>query len=200
MSSAKLTVILKVDDIVVAESEDPILWQRLLGVIQSGGALQEPMPGRSEAPSFQIEHEEEGDPSVARFAKALKVSVADLLGALSPSKEAPYLTLNMHNWEAFKKAVPARGIDAVSPIGLAGTALALWIKEAKLDVAPTQALALQVLGTINIRDPNASRGIKNTKWLMVRAGGTISINPAQVSKALDVIRSFCLMRKPGIEV
>ncbi len=199
MTKAKLTVTLKADDVLVAESEDPVLWQRLLGVIQTGAKFEDRTSApQAPAPAHE-EHSVDADPAVLRFAKALNVPIAEIEGALSPSKDAPYITLNMHNWEAFKKAVPSRGADAVSPIGLAGTMLALWIKEAKLEAPPTQALALQVLATINLRDPNASRGIKNTKWLMARPGGVITINPAQVSKAVEVARSFCLMRKPGIE-
>lgn len=202
MNKAKLSVILKADELVVAESDDPALWQRLLGVIQSGSTFESTAASRTSVHNISDGDEsfdESADPSVIRFAKAMKVSVSEVIGALSPSSVAPYVTLNPHNWEAFKKATPAFGADAVSAIGLAGTILALWFKEAKLDIQPTQAMAKDVLQTINIRDANPSRGVKNTKWLMARAGGVITVNPAQISKAADVVRKFCAMQKVGAE-
>ena len=35
---AKLTVTLKADEVVVAEAEDPVLWQKVLLAIQGGGS------------------------------------------------------------------------------------------------------------------------------------------------------------------
>lgn len=199
---ALLKVILKADETVVAEIDDPILWQRVLAIANgtSQGTnslkdLDEPDP-RGNA----RESEEEGDDeSVARFAKSLEISVADLNGALEPSREAPYLHLNSHNWEAFKRNFPVRGNGAVSPIGLVGTALALWLKIAKIEIAATQALALGALATIGVHDKNASRGISNTRWLQARSGGTIIVNPAEISRAQEIVRAFCLKRAPSIE-
>jgi hypothetical protein len=128
-------------------------------------------------------------------ARRLGSTVDVIKGSLSPSKEPPYLDLNSHNWEAFKKNFPKRGPGAVSPIGLAGTALALWIREAKLDVSVTQTLAAAVLDTIDIKDPNPSRGIKNTKWLQARAGGAIIVNPAEISKAQVIVGAYCSKKK-----
>jgi hypothetical protein len=44
---------------------------------------------------------------------------------------------------------------------------------------PTQAQAQAVLNTINIRDKNASIGIRGAGWLQSRPGGEIVLNPAQ---------------------
>ena len=195
-SKAKLTIVLKADDTVVAEIEDANLWQRVLGIINRGGSgdldakpdIDPLQNGRDDAASSNEE-------SIAKFAKRLGSTVEVVKGSLSPSKEPPYIDLNSHNWEAFKKNLPKRGPGAVSPIGLAGTALALWVKEARLDVSVTQALAAAVLDTIDIKDPNPSRGIKNTKWLQARAGGAIIVNPAEISKAQDVVNSYCSKKK-----
>lgn len=206
MALAKLTLVLKAGDAEVGESEDPALWHYVLGVVQSGEKFVPPSarathrePSGYEDNFQKDSHhdDDDADEAVKRFARALKLSVADIQGALSPSHDPPYLHLNDHNWEAFKKSVPPRGPSSISPAGLAGTILALWIKEAKIDAQATQALAGQVLATIHQRDPNASRSINNTRWLQARAGGSFVINPAQISRAQEVVRAFCQMRAPG---
>ncbi len=201
-SKAKLLIVLKADDTVVAEVENANLWQRILGIINQGGEDGDiGLKGDADVLSRRAEENENlgSEDAVGKFAKRLGTSVDIINGSLSPSKEPPYLELNSHNWEALKKNFPKRGPGAVSPIGFAGTALALWIKEAKLDVSVTQALAADVLDTIGVKDPNPSRGIKNTKWLQGRAGGVVIINPAEISKAQDVVSSYCLKKKQSNE-
>jgi hypothetical protein len=202
-AKAKLTIVLKADETVVAEVDDPILWQRVLGIINQGGTAGK--VSKPDADPLALEEDDETvslggqDTFLTNFAKKLGVPTDIIVGALSPSKEPPYLHLNAHNWEAFKKASPKRGTGAINPTGLAGTALVLWFREAKLEVPATQALALAVLDTIGIKDPNPSRGIKNTKWLQGRSGGTIIVNPAEISKAQEVVRAFCLKKAPGTD-
>jgi hypothetical protein len=204
IAKAKLTIVLKADETVVAEVEDAVLWQRVLGIINQGPANSESgVKGRvdtfTDPKEVEADQLEENDDSVGKFAKRLGVSVAVLNGALSPTLEPPYLHLNSHNWEAFKKNFPKKGPGSVSPIGLAGTALVLWAREAKLDVSATQGLAAAVLDTINVKDPNSSRGIKNTKWLQARAGGIVVVNPAEISKAQGIVQAFCQKKAPGSE-
>ncbi len=67
----------------------------------------------------------------------------------------------------------------------------------------TQVQAQAVLNTINIRDKNASRGIRGATWLQNRPGREIVLNPAQVSRAVKLARCFCSKvglsgRKPQI--
>jgi hypothetical protein len=201
-SRAKLTVVLKADETVVAEIEDANLWHRVLGIINRGkddGESNSQLDtDLSASQNIAGDNQNSGD-SVGKFAKRLGTSVEVIVGSLSPSKEPPYLELNSHNWEALKKNFPKRGPGAVSPIAFAGTALALWVKEAKLDVSVTQALAAAVLDSIGIKDPNPSRGIRNTKWLQARAGGVIIINPAEISRAQEVVSSYCLKKAQSNE-
>lgn len=210
MATAKLSVVLKADETVVAESDDPVLWQHLLGVIQRGekfdpakdsnlGGNRGAGGGGSGNGSGQPSNDTSGDQSLERFARTLGLSPDIVEGALSPSKEPPYLHLNAHNWEAFKKAVPARGAMALAPAAIAGTMLALWVREGRLDVQATQALSAQVLQTIGQRDPNAHRSINNTKWLQARTGGSFIVNPAEISKAVEITRAFCTKRAPGVD-
>lgn len=199
-SNAKLSVVLKADEKVVAQSDDAALWQRVFGVIHGTSNIElvgSVISGKREHGDQQEETGEIPpiDKVVARFAKSLGLTEAVVQGALSPSMEAPYLQLAPHNWEAFKKNIPKRGTGSISHIGFAGTALALWIKEAKVEVPATQALATKVLDTIGARDPNPSRGIKNTVWLLPRAGGTILVNPAEISQAQKIVKAYCL-KKP----
>lgn len=121
------------------------------------------------------------------------VSEHELVGALDPKNESPYLHLDVHCWEAMKKQTPQRGPGAVSPTALAGTLLCLWFKEAGLG-HPTQGQSLEVLKTIGISDRNPSRGVRSAKWLQARSGGAIVLNPAQISKAIEVAREFLRSR------
>jgi hypothetical protein len=189
---AKLTIVLKADDTVVAESEDMALWQRVLASItgNKSAELADDKPDMGNGAPRELE-QDNGDDALVRFAKSLGVDKDVVTGALSPSREAPYLHLDHHCWAAMKKNAPQRGPGSINATGLAGTLLVLWFKEAKIDVPATQALAGAVLDTVNVKDPNPSRGIKNTKWLQSRGAGTIVINAAEIGKALVVAKSFC---------
>ena len=198
-TKAKLTVVLKADSTIVAESDDALLWQKVLAAIQGGAALVSPtVAGKSETQEDLGDGKgDHSDRAIVNFAKSINVSVEAVTGALSPSREAPYLHLDHHCWAQMKKGTPKRGMGSLSATGLAGTLLALWFKEAKMDIQATQALAADVLDTINVKDPNASRGIKNTKWLQGRSGGAVVINAAEIGNAIDVARSFCTKQWGG---
>ena len=129
---------------------------------------------------------------VVKFASVLGISQELVQGACSPSMEAPYLHLDMHCWEDMKKQLPPRGPGSIAPIAVAATLLALWMRTAGTLGSATQAHAQKVLATIELRDPNASRGLSSTPWLQTRPGGVIVVNPAQMSKAITVARSFCI--------
>lgn len=197
-TKAKLTVVLKADSTVVAESDDAALWQYVLAAIQEGTVVPLKPQERQQPHNLTATPNSDGDKAVANFAKVLNVSIEAVVGALAPSREPPYLHLDAHCWAQMKKSTPNRGQGALTATGLAGTLLALWFKEAKMDVQPTQALVADVLKTINVRDPNASRGIKNTKWLQGRSGGAIVINAAEITKAIEIARSFCLKQWGGV--
>lgn len=190
-TKAKLLIILKADETIVAEVDNPLLWQRVLASIHSsedGGKSFQEIPPPLKETSEGIRHED--NDAVTRLARHIEVSKNDLVGAIDPSADSPYLRLDVHCWEAMKKQVPAKGRGAINPTAVVSTLLCLWFKEAGLG-NPTQAQALGVLDGINLKDTNASRNIKNTPWLQGRSGGSIVINPAQVSKAYSVAKSFC---------
>jgi len=200
---ANLRVILQANDTVVAESEDPLLWQRVFAAIT--GATGERQSGVEPNPlreSLTVTHEKShssqaetsaGGDAVAKLAEQLGITRAELEGACSPNLESPYLHLDSHCWEEMKRQTPERGPNAISPISLSATLLVLWFRVSGLGNA-TQAQAQEVLGTINLRDPNASRGIQRAEWLQSRPGGVIVLNPAQTSRAMSLARSFCTKR------
>lgn len=196
---AKLSILLKADEVVVAEVEDAQLWQRVLTAINAGQSDLASAPRASEvlvgvaAPSSgreSAQNGEVGNGPVDRLAQQLGVARELLEGACSPSADAPYMHLDSHCWEDMKRQLPERGPTAIAPIVAAATLLALWFRAASLG-NPTQAQAQAVLDTIGVRDRNASRGIGRASWLQSRGGGQVQLNPAQISRATTLARCFC---------
>lgn len=195
--TAKLKVQLSAGDVVVAESEDPRLWRRILTAIQdSSESNSEVLPGGGPGIGVEIEEEERGSggKGVAAFASALGVKVSEAKGACDPTTEPPFVHLDPKCWEAFKKNTPARGPKAVAAAQLAGTLLCLWFKSGGISGRPTQAQALDVLDGIGVVDRNASRAIKNCTWLQSRSDG-IQLNPAEMTQAERVARAFITKSK-----
>jgi len=184
---AKLTVTLKADDVIVAETEDADLWHRVLTAIQTAtntgllsGSLPPPPPNQPR----------DASDALGKFAAELGITREAVQGACAPTAEAPYMHLNQHNWEAMRKALPERGLKALSPVAVGATLMALWFRHGGLG-NPTQAQVLTVLSGINVEDKNRSRGIRRSKWLQPRAGGQIVLNPAEISVAIKLAKSFC---------
>ena len=186
-TKAKLKIILKANDTTVAESDDAVLWGKVLARINN--------PSKESGETTIVEEhefvEERAGGAIGRFAQRLGITEAIVKGALDPSAEEPYLHLNTHCWEAMKKGTPKRGPESISPTGMASTLLALWLRDSGLNIQATQALAARVLETVGALDKNPSRGIKNTKWLQARAGGVVIINPAEISAAIAIAKAFC---------
>jgi hypothetical protein len=192
---ATLTVILKANDVVVAEVEDPALWQRVLTVIHGGktdggvdlAGTKTPAPLPTPASDANLSG---ATGPLGLMAQQLTLDAALVQGACSPQADPPYMHLDPHCWEEMKRQLPSRGSTAVAPIVTATTLLALWFQKSGLG-NPTQAQAKAVLATINVTDPNASRSIQNTSWLQSRAGGQVVLNPAEISKAVKLSKCFC---------
>jgi hypothetical protein len=188
---AALSVVLKADDVIVAEVQDPVLWQHVLTAINAGKPA---INTTSLTGSVATKPEDNGGPDPAdplgQLALQIGIDANVVRGACSPTLHSPYLHLDAHCWEAMKKAVPSRGTLAIAPIVVAATLLGLWFHKTGLG-NPTQAQAQEVLGTVHIVDKNASRAIQNTSWLQGRGGGQIVINPAEISQAVKVAKCFC---------
>lgn len=189
---AKLKIVLQADETVVAESDDAALWQKILVAINSGSTDFAGSTTGAIAPNPTPIAPDGGSPSdpLGKFAAELGLSREEVQGACSPLLEAPYLHLDVHCWEAMKKQTPERGPAAYSAMAVSATLLALWFRASGLG-SPTQAQAQGVLGTIGVRDQNPSRGIERSEWLQSRPGGTIVLNPAKISQATTLAKSFC---------
>ncbi len=197
---AKLRVILQADDKTIAESENIQLWQDVLAAINRGTHLASsgtPPPASEDPllitppPGSTLNPQQ----SIQQFSDELKISTDELIGACRPSLEPPYIHLDPLYWEALKKETPKRGPNAVPPLILALTLLVLWQRHSTMEL-PTNFEGQAVLGTISMSDKNPGRGIRNCAWLQKR-GRIISLNPAKISKALELARAYCLKQVPS---
>jgi len=195
---AAMTVVLKANDVVVAQVDDPVLWNDVFATINGGqsrlasavaAAAVPALPAADPVAAAVVANTPAIDP-LSKFAKELGVDVAVLAGACDPSSSEPYLQLDLHHWEKMRKDLPSRGVKAIPAIVLVSTLLCLWARHASLGVV-TQSLAQSVLDGINARDANPGRGLAGCDWLQQRQGGQVVLNPAKVSKAMVVASAFC---------
>ncbi len=185
---AELKIVLHAGNTVIAESCDPILWQKVLAAIST------PVDSSTDANLGDIGQTDIGDLSHAggatgKMAKEIGVSVDVLKGACGPSASEPFIHLDKPYWEAMKKNTPERGAKAIAPLALAATLLILWKEKAKLGNSTIKD-AQAVLGTLGQRDNHASRSIKNCGWLQLRQNNII-INPAKASNATLLAKAYC---------
>lgn len=185
---AELKIVLLANDMDIAESSDPILWQKVLAVINTQ------TEGSKNDNIGDFRQNDTNDLSSARgntekMSQEIGVSVAILKGACNPSDSAPFIYLDKHHWEAMKKGTPPRGPKSIAPIALAATLLILWKEKSKLGDS-TISDAQKVLGTLNLYDKHTKRSLDNCEWLQLR-GKNIIINPAQTSKAIKMAKAYC---------
>ena len=189
--TARLKLILKADDVTVAESEDPEIWKAAFEAIQTGlggGALRK----ADEELSEWVPEEERV--AIRSLAAELGIEVKDVLASCHPRTMPPYLFLNRHHWESFKRQTPERGRNSVSNAVLAMTLLLLWAEKINLDRVSLRD-GMAVLRAISAGDEHASRAVENCTWLQ-RSGGRVVINPDEISKAIAVARAFSLQQTP----
>lgn len=185
---AELKIVLQANDTIVAESTDPVLWQKVLAAINMPkDETKENIALSSETEIHEDALQRKGP--IENFAKELGVSVELIKGACGPSESSPFIHLDKHHWEAMKKGTPARGPKSISAIVLASTLLILWKEKNKL-AGVTLKEAQKVLGTLGLRDNHPQRALQSCEWLQMR-GSNIIINPAQTSKAIALARAYC---------
>ena len=185
---AELKIVLQANNTIVAESSDPILWQKVLASIN---APPESAPNNSIDNANQINVPDLLSPKgpLDKMAKEIGISIDVLKGACDPSNSTPFIHLDKHHWEAMKKATPLRGPNSISPIILSATMLILWKEKAKLGDATIKE-AQEALDTLGLYDKHANRSLSNCEWLQLR-GKNVIINPSQTSKAITFARSYC---------
>lgn len=184
-----LRVVLMAGDNVVAESDDADLWQQVLRSLYGGQQGENTLSKRAGHLNVHDEPSAVGtDSAIASFAKAIDVSPEDIVGALSPEMDAPYLTLDHHCWESFKRGTPARGRGAVGATAVVGTLLAFWTQRIKVADVRFSTVA-KVLENVGTHDALPRRTIRNCPWLRL-VGGRIRLNPAKTSDAERLVRAF----------
>ena len=189
---AKLRIVLHAGDVVVAESEDSQLWQKVLAAINTpgeGAPVGDRMLDVNNSLGF------EGSDAIGKFAQRLGVTKEQVVGACDPSTTPPFIHLDEHHWEDLKKNTPARGPNSLSATVMALTLLVLWKDSAGLEQA-TPKEASGVRESIGIDDKNPARSLKNCEWLQER-NGSVRLNPTQTSKATAVARAYCARTAPG---
>lgn len=191
---ARLRLVLTADNVVVAESDDPNIWQAAFQAIQ-GANVEEVLGtkpvGQDEGIDWVPEEERS---AILSLASDLGIEPQALLSACHPRMIAPYIFLNKRYWEAFKHQTAERGRTAVSNAVLAITLLLLWGEKINLErVALRDGMA--VLKTISARDEHASRAVENCPWLQ-KTMGKIVLNPEKISRAIAVAQAFCTQSAP----
>lgn len=193
---AKLTVVLKANDVLVAESEDAGLWQKVLLAITEKKELS--ITTEKTDPRAVIEEEVTDRSALGKFADELGLDVATVQGACDPSDTAPFIALDPHCWSDWARNTPERGRGAISPVALAATLLVLWFRKANLGTT-TQDQATVLLASINASGSNPARSLRNCEWLQLRNDGSVKLNPARIRKATEVARAFCACEPPDAE-
>lgn len=203
----KLKVSLYAGTVLVAESADPILWQKVLASI-SKKALSSLASSEGEELTEETDSFEESDikkksdtkseetvasNAVSALAQQLGLTVEQIEASCAPSIDAPYIHLDAQYWEALRKRTPARGSQAVSNIAIAATLLCLWFKKAGLQGQPSIPDCQAVLKTLSpsMADSNPTRSLKNASWLQKREQG-ISIDPTEMTTAINIAKTYCI--------
>jgi hypothetical protein len=187
---ARLKLVLMADDVTIAESDDPRVWQAAFLAVQ--GDMTGLQPTTEDEPVEWVPEEERI--AIKALAKDLGIEVQDLMSACHPRPIPPYIFLSKYHWEAFKQNTPERGRNSVSNAVLALTLLVLWAEKAHIDRI-TMRDGYAVLRAISARDEHASRAVENCPWLQTRGGG-IHLNPESISQATALARAFCLKQAP----
>jgi hypothetical protein len=198
---ASLRLQLLADEVVIAESDDQVLWQKTLAAIAVGRATPDSPPGEdaSGPPAATLAIPErsatggDGAP-LGTLADDIGVPEAALVASCNPTLTAPFMELDPRYWEAFRRNMPLRGPTAVGPIQLACTLLALWARRGGFGPV-TVAQGIALLATIDVTDRNAYRSIANCAWLQRRGGGVV-VNPVEFARATAVARVYCTRQPP----
>jgi len=180
----------------IAESKDVNLCLSVLSAIKraegkpTGSGIEDALLQGLDAGALALENK---DTELTAFSRMLGVDVPTVQGACDPRKEEPYMHLDIHHWASWKKNMPARGRNAVSPAGLSATLMTLWFQTSELGT-PTVRQCQKVLSDIGLEDKHPSRAIGNCEWLQFRGAKTIRLNPSEVDKAVEVAKAFCERR------
>lgn len=191
----RLKLILKAGSTVVAESQDPLLWQSALAAITGGTQGEEPLerggagatiPASGKPPVGSTPRI--ASPELRSFCRMVQVPTGAAQAALEPSRKAPFLRLHPDQYASFRMHVPQRGPNAITGTVLAATLLTLWFKFAKLG-SPSVYQVKTLLKPLGVEDRNSYRSLKNCSWLTTR-DGHIHLHPIRTADAFRIARAF----------
>jgi hypothetical protein len=189
---ANLKIILQADDTIVAESEDQILWQKILIAINTGNYQLDDKSDDEEI--VEEKNVYSNKDLISSFSKYLEIQPEYIKAAFSPISESPYIHIDKHYWESIRKSLPSRGATSIPEVVIAGTILLLWKEFAKLgDTNPKEVT--KVLSILGVTAKNPTRSFQNCEWLQLR-NNKLYINPVETSKAKELVKSFSLKKSP----
>lgn len=184
-----LKTVLYAGEIEVASSTDSQIWLDTMAAITGGRppTAREFTHQDGEASASKRQTFNSSGP-IGKFAAELGVDEAELVGAASPSTEAPYIHLDHKYWEALKQNTPPRGVGSVPGVVLAATLLVLWGRHSSFGKI-AGAMCDDVLRTINHEERNRARSLRGCDWIQVREDG-LRLNPASVQSAIKLAKAY----------
>jgi len=192
-NDTKFKVSLIANGVEIVESNDFDFWQQCLLYLMNKTPMQ-----ADRDPSVLIETpssiEETDKKSINIFAEEVGVAKDVVVGALDPTHSPPYLHIDIHCWETFKKNHPSRGPHSLSSFCICATLLALWFKFGDFSEKPSMKMVTLLLKKLDIKCDHPSAQLKQIKWLQKR-DSYYAVNPIEVSKAISLVKAFCLKEK-----
>jgi len=194
-TKSDLKVALYAGDVLMFESDDPILWREVLSQMNRNPLLsvkddKETLKSKNSPPFESATANPRTGSELEKFAQQLGTSIPHVEASCSPTLATPYLHLDAHHWAAFRRKYPSKGIGSVSNIAITATLLCLWLKHIKGAAAPTISDCQKVLKSVGFQEANAKRSLSNCTWLQYR-DGAISISSLEIERAIEVARSYC---------
>lgn len=185
-----LKTVLYAGEVEVASSADSQIWLDTMAAITGDRA---PVGGEVEHKArvgngSQTPAAGGGTSPLAKFASELGVDEAELVGAATPSADAPYIHLDHKYWESLKQNTPPRGVGSVPGVVLAATLLLLWNRHSNFGKV-SGAMCDDVLRTIGHEERNRARSLRGCEWIQVRDDG-LRLNPAAVPAAVKLGRAY----------
>jgi len=191
---SNLRVVLYAGEQVIAEVEDPVLWQRILAVMTKQSEGEDlGLIGTNEDSTFPEIESQDIDMNqpdlVNSFAKELGLHTADLEGACDPTQQSPFIRLDKRSWAAWRSRTPEKGRKAVSPEAIVATLLTLWLAKLGKSIVTFKQIR-DVLNDVGITSKNMGRSINNCKWLQTRPNGNVRLHPSHIELAINAAKSF----------
>lgn len=187
----KMRLVIEVDGQVIAETSDLGICATALRLIDAEGKgdLENVLGTTVSLGDQGTSGDSAARSAESRIADDLGIQAVEVMGAIDPTDDPPYIRVNKRNWEALVRTLPNKGPGSAAPFAILMTILGVWKEYAHLS-NPTYKEAAQVFRALGLQDKNRRRAIANCDWLIER-GNEVVLNPAEMSNSLEVIRLLC---------